>query len=209
MSPNLPDPESALGRISTEGDKIVRPLMWQIRSIDACRRAGQLNVLGTTRPRWTPVMVAINLGKEKGAPVNLLSRIMHVDPSWVINYSKLLEKNGLPRHRKRCRGRDDVVDGGTRKHLAARQSAQDELAFDERDLDRSSAFVHCQGCCDEAWLGKGPALPSRRPNVRLSEMSSLIMSLPSFEYVLKQRGRRWFVVGSQRRRRAGDYRFRK
>ncbi|MDI3566962.1 hypothetical protein [Bradyrhizobium sp. Arg816] len=44
-------------------------------------------------------MAVAYLGIEKGVPVNLVSRLMHVDPSFVTTHSKLLEKNGLLRHK--------------------------------------------------------------------------------------------------------------
>jgi len=39
-------------------------------------------------------MAVTYLGKEKGVPVNLVSRLMHVDPCFVTTHSKLPEKNG-------------------------------------------------------------------------------------------------------------------
>ncbi|WP_128932185.1 MarR family transcriptional regulator [Bradyrhizobium zhanjiangense] len=121
MPPDLPDPASALGRISTDGVEIVRSFMWEIRSIRAClEELAKLNVLGITRPRWTILMAVNYLGKERRVPVNLVSRLMLVDPSFVTTHSKLLEKNGLLRHKSSA---DDARSGQmsltakTRKHL--------------------------------------------------------------------------------------------
>lgn len=100
MPPDLPDPASALGCIYTDGDDIVRPFMWESRSIHAClaELASFPAMLGITGPRWTILMAVTYLGREKGVPVNLASRLMHVDPSFVTTHSRLLEKNGLLRH---------------------------------------------------------------------------------------------------------------
>ncbi|SDJ12454.1 hypothetical protein SAMN05216338_104032 [Bradyrhizobium sp. Rc2d] len=101
MPPDLPDPASALGRI-TDGDEIVRPFTWEIRSIHACLEELakiRANVLGITGPRWAILMAVTYLGREKDVPVNLMSRLMHVDPCFVTTHSKLLEKNGFLRHK--------------------------------------------------------------------------------------------------------------
>ncbi|WP_345944124.1 MarR family transcriptional regulator [Bradyrhizobium sp. NBAIM02] len=77
-------------------------------------------MLGITRPRWTILMAVNYLGKEMRVPVNLVSRLMLVDPSFVTTHSKLLEKNGLLRHKSSA---DDARIGQmsltakTRKHL--------------------------------------------------------------------------------------------
>lgn len=76
--------------------------MWESRSIHA--RLAELAsfptiVLGITGPRWTILMAVTYLGKGKGVPVNLASRLMHVDPSFVTTHSRLLENNGLLRHK--------------------------------------------------------------------------------------------------------------
>ncbi|MGY3034231.1 DNA-binding MarR family transcriptional regulator [Bradyrhizobium sp. USDA 4354] len=92
-------------------------------------------------------MAVTYLGREKGVPVNLVSRLMHVDPSFVTTHSKLLEKNGLLRHKSSAndaRVPQMLLTAKTRKHLATlapRQAAQDELTFDESGVDRSSEFI--------------------------------------------------------------------
>ncbi|WGR73250.1 MULTISPECIES: MarR family transcriptional regulator [unclassified Bradyrhizobium] len=91
-------------------------------------------------------MAVTYLGRGKGVPVNLVSRLMHVDPSFVTTHSKLLEKNGLLRHKSSANDARNVqmLTAETRKHLARlapRQAAQDELAFDECGIDRSSEFI--------------------------------------------------------------------
>ncbi|SCB54861.1 hypothetical protein GA0061098_103139 [Bradyrhizobium shewense] len=88
-------------------------------------------------------MVVTYLGREKGVPVNLVSRLMHVAPSFVTTHSKLLEKNGLMRHNSSAKDARIQQMSLTAKtlHLATlapRQAAQDELAFDESGVDRSS-----------------------------------------------------------------------
>ncbi|MCC8940257.1 MarR family transcriptional regulator [Bradyrhizobium sp. Arg62] len=149
MPPDLPDPASALGRISTDGQEIVRPFMCEIRSISACLEElarFRANVLGITGPQWMILMAVAYLGKEKGVSVNAVSKLMHVDPSFITTHSKLLEKSGFLR-RKSCASDARVVQmwltAKTRKHFAslAPREAQDELALDEFGVDGSSEFI--------------------------------------------------------------------
>ncbi|WP_431016675.1 MarR family transcriptional regulator [Bradyrhizobium pachyrhizi] len=92
-------------------------------------------------------MAVAYLGKENGVPVNLVSKLMHVDPSFVTTHSKLLEKNGFLR-RKHCASDARVVQmtltAKTRKGLltlATQQQALDELASDEFGVSGSSEFI--------------------------------------------------------------------
>jgi len=92
-------------------------------------------------------MAVTYLGKEKGVPVNLVSRLMLVDPCFVTTHSKLPEKRRFPAHKSSASDARIVqmsLTAKTRKHLATlapRQEAQDELAFDEFGVDRSSEFI--------------------------------------------------------------------
>ncbi|MGY3533352.1 DNA-binding MarR family transcriptional regulator [Bradyrhizobium embrapense] len=150
MPPDLPNPATAPYRISTDGQEIFRPFMWEIRSISACLEElakFRANMLGITGPQWMILMAVDYLGKEKGVSVNLVSRLMHVDPSFVTTHSKLLEKKGFLR-RKPSTADARVVQmsltAKTRKHLASltpREEAQDIQAFDEFGPDGSSEFI--------------------------------------------------------------------
>lgn len=129
---------------------MVRPFMWEIRSISACLEElakFRANVLGITGPQWMILMAVAYLGKQDGISVNMVSKLMHVDSSFVSTHSKLLEKNGFLRRRS-CASDARVVQmtltAKTRKHLATlapRQEALGELAFDEFGVDGSSEFV--------------------------------------------------------------------
>ncbi|MGL9621611.1 MarR family transcriptional regulator [Bradyrhizobium sp. U531] len=96
------------------------------------------DVLGITGPRWMILMALTELDREGGVPVNVVAKLMHVEPSFVTSQSKLLEKNGFLR-RKPC-ARDGRVakmslTDKTFKHLAsvaAQQEALDEFVFGYR-----------------------------------------------------------------------------
>ncbi|QOZ24228.1 MarR family transcriptional regulator [Bradyrhizobium sp. CCBAU 51753] len=149
MASDLPGPASALGNISSDGQEPVRPFVWEIRSISACLEElarFQANALGITGAQWMILMAVAYLGKEDGVPVNVVSKLMHVDPSFVTTHSKLLEKNGFLR-RKHCASDARVVQmtltAKTRKRLAsmARQEALDEFDSGEFGVDGSSEFI--------------------------------------------------------------------
>ncbi|MGY3473778.1 MarR family transcriptional regulator [Bradyrhizobium ottawaense] len=105
------------------------------------------NVLGITGPRWTILMAVAYLGKEKGVLLNLVSRSMHVDPSFVITHYKAAREKRFLRRKSSASDARIVqmsLTAKTRKHLATlapRQKARDELAFDEFGVDRSSEFI--------------------------------------------------------------------
>ncbi|MGY3573380.1 MarR family winged helix-turn-helix transcriptional regulator [Bradyrhizobium sp. USDA 4504] len=150
MPPDLPGLASALESVSTEGLEPARPFMWEIRSISACLEElarFRAYVLGITGPQWMILMAVAYLGKENGVSVNLVSKLMHVDPSFVTTHSKVLEKSGFLR-RKHCASDARVVQmtltAKTRKRLltlAPQQQGLDELASDEFGVSGSNEFI--------------------------------------------------------------------
>ncbi|WP_205751544.1 MarR family winged helix-turn-helix transcriptional regulator [Bradyrhizobium sp. 6(2017)] len=130
---------------------MVWPFMWEIRSISACLEElakFRANVLGITGPQWMFLMAVAYLGKENGVPVNVVSKLMHVDPSFVTTHSKVPEKGGFLRRKSSSANDARVVQisltANTREHLATlvpRQQALDELALDELGLKVSSEFI--------------------------------------------------------------------
>jgi DNA-binding MarR family transcriptional regulator len=91
--------------------------------------------LGITGPQWMILMALADLDKADGVPVNVVSKTLHVDPSFITTQSKLLEKKGLLR-RKPSESDARVVQMSltdkTCKHLAkiaARQEALNDFIF--------------------------------------------------------------------------------
>jgi MarR family transcriptional regulator, organic hydroperoxide resistance regulator len=78
--------------------------------------------LGITGPQWMILMAVSDLDKDHGVPVNVVSKLLHVDPSFVTTQSKLLEQKDLLR---RGPSPDDArvvrlsLTDKTRKHLAS------------------------------------------------------------------------------------------
>ncbi|MGY4509327.1 MarR family transcriptional regulator [Bradyrhizobium sp. USDA 3650] len=141
MPPDLPSPARQLAGSSAEIQEVVRRFTWEIRSINLCLeelRQFRGDVLGITGPQWMILMALTELDREGGVPVNVVAKLMHVEPSFVTSQSKLLEKNGFLR-RKPCARDGRVVKMSltdkTFKHLtsvAAQQEALDEFVFGYR-----------------------------------------------------------------------------
>jgi DNA-binding MarR family transcriptional regulator len=127
---------------SAKNQDQVRNFMWEIASINVHLeelRQFWARTLGISGPQWMIVMALSDLDKDDGVPVNVVSRLLHVDPSFVTTQSKLLEKKGFLR-RKTSASDARVVQMSltdkTRKHLAglaARQEALNEFIFEEFD----------------------------------------------------------------------------
>ncbi|KRR28847.1 MarR family winged helix-turn-helix transcriptional regulator [Bradyrhizobium retamae] len=140
MPSDLPSPARALGSSSAEGQEVVRRFMWEIRSINVYLeelRQLRANALGITGPQWMILMALADLDRENGVPVNVVSKLMHVDSSFVTTQSKLLEKKSLLRRKPSASDARVVqlsLTDKTYKHLAslaAQQEALDEFVFGE------------------------------------------------------------------------------
>lgn len=101
------------------------------------------------------MMALADLDRESGVPVNVVSKLMHVDSSFVTTQSKLLEKKGLLRRKPSASDARVVqmsLTDKTYKHLAsitAQQEALDQFVFGELDIreliefaDRLTALRH-------------------------------------------------------------------
>ncbi|WFU20606.1 MarR family transcriptional regulator [Bradyrhizobium sp. CB3481] len=151
MPPDLPNLARVIGGCSAESHEMVRRFKWEIRSINVyleALRQVQANVVGITGPQWMIVMALADFDRENGVPVNVVSKLMHVDSSFVTTQSKLLEKKGLLR-RKPSTSDARVVQMSLTdkayKHLAglaAQQDALDEFVFGEFDVRELTEFAN-------------------------------------------------------------------
>ncbi|TPQ32370.1 MarR family transcriptional regulator [Bradyrhizobium guangdongense] len=81
---------------------IIKRFTWEISSINIyLEELRQLwaRTLGISGPQWMILMAISDLDKDDGVPVNVVSKLLHVDPSFVTTQSKLLEKKGLLRRK--------------------------------------------------------------------------------------------------------------
>ncbi len=112
---------------------VVRRFTWEIASISVHLeelRQFWARTLGVSGPQWMIIMALADLDKGEGVPVNAVSKLLHVDSSFVTTQSKLLEKKGFVR-RKASTADARIVNMSltdrTYKHLASLASQQEAL----------------------------------------------------------------------------------
>lgn len=119
-------------------NEFARSLNWEIISINShleALRRFRAKALGITGPQWLLLMAVADLDKDHGVPCNAVSKMMHVDPSFVTTQSKLLEKKGLLRRKPSAVDARVVqmsLTAKTYKHLsilAAQQENLDDFVF--------------------------------------------------------------------------------
>jgi DNA-binding MarR family transcriptional regulator len=129
---------------------IARQFAWEIAAINVHLqeiRYFWAKALGVSGPQWMILIALADLDQGEGVPVKVVSKMLHVDPSFVTTQSKMLEKKGFMR--RKTSGDDARVvqmslTDKSYKHIASLASQQEELnnfiftEFSERDL---SEFV--------------------------------------------------------------------
>jgi DNA-binding MarR family transcriptional regulator len=112
---------------------VIRRFTWEIASISVYLeelRHFWAKTLGISGPQWMIVMALADLDEGEGVPVNAVSKMLHVDPSFVTTQSKLLEKKGLVRRKTSTEDARIVnmsLSDKTSKHLANLASQQETL----------------------------------------------------------------------------------
>src|SRR5215475_7104654 len=135
-----PGSAKGAGSHSARNQDVIRRFIWEIASISVHLeelRQFWAKALGISGPQWMILMALADLDKEDGVPVNVVSKMLHVDPSFVTTQSKLLEKKGLLRRKPSTIDARIVqmsLTDKTRKHLAglaAQQEALNDFIFAE------------------------------------------------------------------------------
>jgi DNA-binding MarR family transcriptional regulator len=134
-------------RLRTIGNlDIIRRFTWEISSINMYLeelRQFWARTLGISGPQWLILMAISDLDKDDGIPVNVVSKLLHVDPSFVTTQSKLLEKKVLLRRRPSPTDARVVrlsLTEKTQKHLASLNEQYKTIKefvfqeFDEKEL---------------------------------------------------------------------------
>jgi MarR family transcriptional regulator, organic hydroperoxide resistance regulator len=142
--------QAGLGAPSARNQDTVRRFTWEIASINVHLqelRYFWAKTLGISGPQWMILMALADLDKGDGVPVNVVSKMLHVDPSFVTTQSKMLEKKGFMR-RKASEEDARVVrmslTDKSYKHmanLAVQQDALNEFIFAEFDDRQLSEFT--------------------------------------------------------------------
>jgi MarR family transcriptional regulator, organic hydroperoxide resistance regulator len=138
------DPARRAGSRGTtsKNQDVIRRLTWVIASISV--RLEELRyfwgkTLGISGPQWMILMALAEIDQDDGVPVNVVSKKLHVDSSFVTTQSKLLEKSGFVRRKTSTEDGRIVqmsLTDKTYKHLAslaAQQEALNEFIFSEFD----------------------------------------------------------------------------
>src|SRR5215467_5352902 len=160
-----PGSAKGAGSHSARNQDVIRRFIWEIASISVHLeelRQFWAKALGISGPQWMILMALADLDKEDGVPVNVVSKMLHVDPSFVTTQSKLLEKGGFLR-RKASASDARVVQMSltdkTHRHLAGlaqQQKSLNEFIFEEFDDRELMEFA-----------GKLSALKNRLEKARL------------------------------------------
>jgi DNA-binding MarR family transcriptional regulator len=137
---------SGLNEVAGKNHDIARQFAWEIAAINVHLqeiRYYWAKTLGVSGPQWMILMALADLDQGGGVPVNVVSKMLHVDPSFVTTQSKMLEKKGFMR-RKTSENDARVVQMSltdkTYKHIAGLASQQEELnnfifaEFSDREL---------------------------------------------------------------------------
>ena len=118
----------------------IRRFAWVINSVGVHLeelRYFWAKALGISGPQWMILMALADLDDKDGVPVNVVSKKLHVDPSFVTTQSKMLEKKGFLRRKTSTEDARIVLMSLTDKTykqmagLAAQQEALNEFVFAE------------------------------------------------------------------------------
>ena len=142
--------QADLGLPSARNQDTVRRFTWEIASINVHLqelRYFWAKTLGISGPQWMILAALTDLDKGDGVPVNVVSKMLHVDPSFVTTQSKMLEKKGFMRRKTSEEDarvvRMSLTDKSYKQmaNLAAQQDALNEFIFAEFDDRQLSEFT--------------------------------------------------------------------
>jgi DNA-binding MarR family transcriptional regulator len=146
VGPSGPAQRANSGGTTSKNQEIVRQFTWAIASISVHLEELRYfwgKALGISGPQWMILMALAEIDQADGVPVNVVSKKLHVDSSFITTQSKMLEKKGFIRRRTSTEDARIVQMSLTDKtykqlaSLAAQQEALNEFIFaefDERQL---------------------------------------------------------------------------
>ena len=129
-----------MAEAAPKNQETIRRFAWVINSVGVHLeelRYFWAKALGISGPQWMILMALADLDDKDGVPVNVVSKKLHVDPSFVTTQSKLLEKKGFLRRKTSTEDARVVQMSLTDKTykqmagLAAQQEALNEFVFAE------------------------------------------------------------------------------
>ena len=129
-----------MSEAAPKNQETIRRFVWAINSVGVHLeelRYFWARALGISGPQWMILMALADLDQKDGVPVNVVSKKLHVDSSFVTTQSKLLEKKGFLRRKTSTEDARIVQMSLTDKTykylagLAAQQEALNEFIFAE------------------------------------------------------------------------------
>ena len=150
---------------AAKDQNVIRRLTWVLASVNVHLeelRYFWAKTLGISGPQWMIIMALAEMEEDDGVPVNVVSKKLHVDSSFVTTQSKLLEKKGFLRRKTSTEDARVVQMSLTDKtykqlaSLASQQEALNEFIFaelDDRELgDLTDKLVALQSRLEKACL---------------------------------------------------------
>lgn len=87
---------------AAKNQDVIKRFTWEVASINVYLqelRYFWAKTLGISAPQWMILTALADLDQGEGVPVKVVSKMLHVDPSFVTTQSKLLEKKGFMRRK--------------------------------------------------------------------------------------------------------------
>ena len=87
---------------AAKNQDVIKRFTWEVASINVYLqelRYFWAKALGISGPQWMILTALADLDQGEGVPVKVVSKMLHVDPSFVTTQSKLLEKKGFMRRK--------------------------------------------------------------------------------------------------------------
>jgi DNA-binding MarR family transcriptional regulator len=140
-----------LAKTAGKNQDTIRRFTWVIASISVYLeelRYFWAKTLGISGPQWMILMALADIDQDDGVPVNVVSKKLHVDSSFVTTQSKILEKKGFLRRKTSSEDARVVqmsLTDKTYKHLAnlaAQQEALNEFIFAELNGQQLDELTH-------------------------------------------------------------------
>ena len=163
--PPGPALHASAGGHAGKNQDIIRRLTWAIASISVHLEELRYfwgKALGVSGPQWMILMALAEIDQDDGVPVNVVSKKLHVDSSFVTTQSKLLEKKGFIRRKTSTVDARIVqmsLTDKAYKQLASLASQQEDLnefifsAFDDRELgELTDRLAALQGRLEKACM---------------------------------------------------------
>src|SRR6266446_10352477 len=140
-----------LGKTASKNQDNIRRFTWVIASINVHLeelRYFWAKTLGISGPQWMILMAMADIDQNDGVPVNVVSKKLHVDSSFITTQSKLLEKKGFLRRKSSAEDARIVQMSLTDKTykylagLAAQQEALNDFIFAEFNDQQLDEFTN-------------------------------------------------------------------